>query len=51
MINKTVEKIQNKIEAMLMEENLDELDIMWSCYQMDGEHHEQVILVRIGEEY
>ena len=49
---KTVEKIQNKIEQMLIEENLDDLDITWDCYQMDGElQNEQVIIVRIGEEY
>ena len=48
---KTVEKIRNKIEGMLIEENLDELDITWSCDQVDGEHGEQVIIVRLGEEY
>tara|TARA_R100000900_G_scaffold83541_1_gene65772 strand:- start:2220 stop:2378 length:159 start_codon:yes stop_codon:yes gene_type:complete len=52
MIDKTVEKIQNKIENMLIEENLDDLDINWACYQMDGElQNEQVIIVRLGEEY
>ena len=51
MINKTVTKIHNKIEEMLIKENLDELDITWECSQMDGEHGEQVIIVRIGEEY
>jgi hypothetical protein len=49
---KTVEKIRNKIEELLIEENLDELDITWSCEQVDGElQNEQVIIVRIGEEY
>lgn len=48
---KTAEKIHNKIEEMLMQENLDDLDITWSCEQVDGEHDEQVIIVRLGEEY
>ena len=48
---KTVAKLQNKIEELLIEENLDELGITWECSQMDGDHDEQVIIVRLGEEY
>ena len=51
-IDKTAEKIHNKIEEMLIEENLDDLDINWACYQMDGElQNEQVIIIRLSEEY
>jgi len=30
-------KIHNKIEEMLIEENLDDLKIKWACYQRPGE--------------